>query len=265
MRVVVIGASGFVGSAFCRLLATQPGVELIAINRSNYAQHRGQPSDLVIEAACNSKKFLADQDPVAEFDASVTHRLRTLQDFPAPLHVHLSSVDVYSDLTSPANTREDSPIDLSTTSRYGLHKLLAEQLVRGYASRWLILRLAGMVGPNLRKNPVYDLLNGQPLRIHPDSQYQFLHTDDVAATAWELIQRGLSAQIFNLAGDGLISPREIAALANREMNLSLLPPNASPRIVNATIDKAKQLIAVPTTRTCVERFLRESGAIAPRS
>ena len=52
---------------------------------------------MVIEAACNAKKFLADDDPFSEFDLSVTHRLRTLRDFPTALHVHLSSVDVYAD------------------------------------------------------------------------------------------------------------------------------------------------------------------------
>ena len=155
MQVTVIGANGFVGSAFARLLKNQPGIKLTEVTRETYAEWRGRESDVLIEAAGNSKKFLADQNPAAEFEASVTHRLRTLLDFPARLHLHISSVDVYNDLTSPATTREDSPVDISRSSRYGAHKFLAEQLVRQYASRWLIVRFAGMVGPGLRKNPVY--------------------------------------------------------------------------------------------------------------
>src|SRR5581483_9818808 len=107
MRVTLIGAEGFVGSAFARNLPRR-GVELITVSRSTYAEHVGSPSDVVIEAACNSLKFLAENRPFDEFDLSVSHRLRTLRDFPAGLHVHISSVDVYNDLSSPATTRETS-------------------------------------------------------------------------------------------------------------------------------------------------------------
>src|SRR5262249_25120759 len=148
------------------------------------------PSYVVIESACNSKKFLAEERPFAEFDHSVTHRLRTLRDFPARLHVHISSVDVYDDLSSPATTGESAAAGPENPSHYGFHKFLAEELVRHHAATWLIARLAGMVGPGLRKNPVFDLSRGQPLRIHPDSQYQFMHTDDVAACIWTLVERG---------------------------------------------------------------------------
>jgi len=259
MRVTVIGANGFVGSAFVRLLRGQPRVELIQVTRDTYTQFRGLESDVVIEAACNSRKYLADQNPAAEFEASVTHRLRTLLDFPAKFHLHLSSVDVYNDLTSPATTREDTPVDVRGNSRYGAHKFLAEQLARHYASRWLIVRFAGMVGPGLRKNPVYDILHGEPLRLHPGSHYQFLHSDDAARIAWGLVQSGLNREIFNVCGEGLISTQEVSVLAKRPLNLTLLSPDARPRIVNVSVEKIKGFTSLPATRQTMEAFVTPPG------
>jgi nucleoside-diphosphate-sugar epimerase len=254
MRVTVIGANGFVGSAFARLLKTRRGIELTPVTRETYAQFRGVESDVVIDAAGNSKKFLADQNPAAEFEASVTHRLRTLLDFPATLHLHLSSVDVYNDLSSPDTTREDTPVDLGRSSHYGAHKFLTEQLVRHYSSRWLIVRLGGMVGPGLRKNPVYDILHGEPLRIHPESQYQFLHTDDAARIAWDLAQAGAAFEAFNVCGEGLISPREISLLAGRSLNLKLVAADMQPRIVNVSVAKTGGVTSLPETRRTIEAF-----------
>jgi nucleoside-diphosphate-sugar epimerase len=256
MRVTLIGAQGFVGSAFARLLKPRKGVELVEVTRQNYARLAGTPSDIVIEAACNSLKFLADQEPLKEFEASVVHRLKTLVEFPAEFHLHLSSVDVYSDLTSPGTTREDSAIDLTRTSRYGLHKLLAEQLVRHYAKRWLIVRLAGMVGPGLKKNPVFDILNGHPLRISPDSQYQFMNTDDMARVVWGLLEAGRAGEVFNVCGEGLITPSQIAELAGRKLNLTVLPAHAQPRVVNVSVDKIKRLVAATRTVDAIQGFIR---------
>lgn len=254
-RVTIIGAEGFVGSAFAAYLSSLHGFEVICVTRRNYADTAGTGSDIVIETACNSKKYLSDRQPLEEFDLSVTHRLRTLRDFPADLHVHISSVDVYSDLTSPETTREESASDLSEVSHYGFHKLLAEQTVRHYTDRWLIVRLAGMVGAGLRKNPVYDILHGEPLRIHPRSQYQFMDTADMARIAWTLVERGISRETFNVCGEGVISPSEIAALAGREMNLSLVEPTAQPRVVNINTEKISKMMSIPQTCETVARFI----------
>ncbi len=114
-----------------------------------------------------------------------------------------------------------------------------------------------MVGPGLRKNPVYDILHDQPLRIHPDSQYQFLHTDEVARIAWQLVRSGASGTIYNLAGQGLVSPRDIAQMAGKKLDVTLADPKAQPRVVNASIDKISKVIAPSPTKASVQRFLQE--------
>ena len=259
MRVTVIGANGFVGSAFVRFLQARPGVELIQVTRENFDSLPVAHSDVVIEAACNSKKYLADQNPVAEFEASVTHRLKSLQRFPATLQLHISSVDVYCDLSSPATTHEGTPIDLARTSAYGLHKLLAEQLLQHYAPRWLIFRLAGMVGPGLRKNPVYDILNGLSLRVHPDSRYQYMLADDAARISWLLVERNVSNEIFNLCGDGVMTMREIAELAGRPLDCSSLPADIQPRIVEANNEKIQRWFPVQRTVDTIQKFVKSCG------
>jgi nucleoside-diphosphate-sugar epimerase len=258
MRVIVIGGRGFVGSAFVRFLQAR-GVDCLPVTRENYEAQKGSGSDVVIDAACNSRKFWAEERPLEEFETSVAHRVRTLRDFPADFHIHLSSVDVYSDLAEPEATREDSEIRGSCSSNYGFHKLLAEQLVSRYAGRWLIARLAGMVGPGLRKNPVFDILHGQPLRIHPDSQYQFLSTQFVASAVWELFSAGVCQEVFNVCGRGLISPREIATLAGKPLDQSLLPAGARPRIVRINIGKLEKRMPVAETADTVRRFVADFG------
>lgn len=254
--LAVIGANGFVGSAFVRQ-GMAAGFEVIPITRENYASFVGQAFDVVVDAAANSKKYLADANPKEDFQISVEHRLNTLLDFRAQTHLHVSSVDVYDDLTSPETTREDSRIDVSRTSRYGFHKLLAEELVRHYASDWLIVRLAGMVGPGLRKNPVFDILNGLPLRIHPDSRYQFMLTDDVAKTALSLLVRADTRETFNVCGQGLISPREIANL--RGVPLEIAGEGATtPRLVDVNLAKTLAVTPLPETSSALLQFLEEA-------
>lgn len=259
MRVTLLGAQGFVGSAFRRFLETRPDIELVPVTRDNYVQARGQVSDVVIDASGNSKKFLADQDLLGEFELSVVHRLRTLVDFPARCHLHISSVDVYHDLAHRSATSELVSIDRTRQSNYGFHKLLAEDLVRRQAAEWLIVRLGGMVGPGLRKNPVYDLLHRKPLRVHPDSQYQFMHTDQVAQIGWMLMEKGVRGIEVNVCADGLISPRTIAGMLGRSLDLSLLPADAGPRVVDVSVNRLGEYTKVPLTTDVINAFLRSAA------
>lgn len=261
--VAVIGARGFVGSAFVETLSGKKGLSVHPVGREDYDTQRGRRFDIVVDCSANSRKYLADEQPAQDFERSVTQRLRTLSDFGAGLHVHISSVDVYSDLSSPDSTREDAILDASRSSRYGFHKWLAELLVRHDSPQWLIVRLAGMVGRGLRKNPVYDVLHGEPLRIHPDSRYQFLDTHDVAEIAWRLVERGFTNEVFNVCGDGLITPREVAALAGRRLDLSEVAANSEPRVVDVNIEKLRQLMPVPSTRDVIVGFVSSRRSDPP--
>jgi len=254
MKIAIVGANGFVGSAFDRLLSAK-GYDVLRVTRQTYAKLAGTRVDILIEAACNSKKFFAEERPYEEFEASVIHRLHTLRDFPARRHLHISSVDVYPDLSSPATTSESTPVSAEDSSFYGLHKWMAEELVRKYCKNWLIVRLAGMVGPGLRKNPIYDILHGLPLRIHPESRYQFLSTDDAASISWSLVEEEQSGETYNVCGEGAVTPLQIAALAARKLDFSMLAPGATPRIVDINVDKIASVRKIALTTDTVRSFV----------
>ena len=93
--------------------------------------------------------------------------------------------------------------------------------------------------------------------IHPDSRYQYLPTDAVAGIAWSLIERRIEGGVFNICGDGLISMREIARLAGRELNLSALPADATPRVVEASNEKIRRLSPIPRTVDAVREFINQ--------
>jgi nucleoside-diphosphate-sugar epimerase len=254
--VVVLGGHGFVGSAFGRLLS-RLNVPHRAVGRHEYADAARESCDVLINAAGNSVKYLADRDPVADFNQSVQLTVAAARDFSPRLYVLVSSVDVYADLRCASTTREDTPLDPMQASLYGFHKQLAESCVRRHATAWLIVRLAGMVGPGLRKNPVFDIVHDQPLRISPESKYQFMSTDDAADVVWQLVSTDVHNAVFNVCGDGLISPREIANMLGRSIVVHPEAVAAPPRIVDIAIDRISRLRPMPSTHSTIDRFLRQ--------
>jgi nucleoside-diphosphate-sugar epimerase len=70
-----------------------------------------------------------------------------------------------------------------------------------------------------------------------------------------LIEKKVAGEIYNVCGDGLIPMREIARLAGRELNLSALPPDATPRIVEASNEKIRKLFSIPKTADSIREFV----------
>jgi nucleoside-diphosphate-sugar epimerase len=252
--ILLPGGQGFVGSAFSRLFKRR-GIAHESITRASYAQAVGRTEAILINASANSRKYLAEQDWHADFEASVASVARTLRDFTVDLYVLISSVDVYNVLDDPAQNAEDAVIDPFRLSTYGFHKYLAEACVMRHARRWLIVRLAGMVGPGLKKNPVFDVLHGRPLSIHADSGYQFMSTDAAAEVVWRVIEAGVTNRVVNVCGQGLISPKAISELAGKPLIVSPQAAASPPRVVHINTSLAGHFAALPDTTATIAEFV----------
>lgn len=256
--ILVIGGNGFVGSAYVRLLEAR-GVAHQVVTRENYDAMRGTPCDVLINANGNSKKFLAGREPLNEFDQSVRSVARSLEDFPCKTYVLLSTGDVYPDQSSPAVTREDQTIDPAHQSRYGLHKALAEQLVRGTQESWLVMRMGGFVGPGLKKNAIYDMLAGAPVWLSPQSELQFISTDRAAALVWGLVEKGVRNQVVNLGATGTVN---LGTLHKTIASASIFQPDAPTIRYNVSLDRLAKLAgaALPRSEDEVGAFVAATRA-----
>lgn len=256
LRVLVLGGKGFVGSAIVSE-AERRGHAVSTVDLDNYGDVVGTESDVLINANGNSKKFLATEDPVKDFDLSVASVAKSLNDFTTQRYVYLSSIDVYPDKSDPARNAEPTEIDFAQVSPYGFHKHLAEELVRRYAPDWLILRMAGFVGTGLWKNSIHDMLKGRQIRVSPASQYQYLNITDLSRIVFNLLESNARQEIFNVAGDGVVSLQEVAELIPDHS----FQPDATTRTVDrceVNIDKVKGLCHIPRTHDTVKAFVKDA-------
>lgn len=255
--IFIIGGEGYVGSAYPRLFK-RLGLDHEVITRANYADFVGRSCDVLINANGNSKKFMADRDPKWEFDASVRTVLHSLEDIRSDCYIHLSTGDVYPETHAPEVSLESQDIDSRRQSRYGLHKHMAEHLVRSLHPRWIVMRMGGFVGPGMLKNAVFDMLNAQPVWLTPDSKLQFIGTDTAARLVWRLHQNGVSQEVVNLGARGVV---RIGDLHARLRSTSPFAEQARQVRFEISTDKLARLTEenLPSSADEVEAFFQAGG------
>lgn len=251
--ITIIGGNGFVGSAYARLLEAR-GIAHRIVTRENYDSLKGTSCDVLINANGNSRKFLAAREPLNEFDQSVRSVARSLEDFRCQTYVFLSTGDVYPDQTSPQVTGEDQAIEAGRQSRYGLHKYLAEQLVRGTQKQWLVMRMGGFVGPELKKNAIYDMLTGAAVWLSPQSELQFISTDQAAELVWGLVTAGVRNEIVNLGAAGTVN---LGTLHRQIGSSSQFQPDAPTVRFELSLEKLGRLrgATLPRSQDEVDAFI----------
>ena len=254
-EILVIGGRGFVGSAVARE-ASARGHRVTVIGRDELQSVQGRPFHLVVDANGNSKKYLATREPALDFDLSVRSVMQSLFSVQADTYLYLSSSEVYENRSDPSANTEDLAGRDGSESAYGYHKLLAENLVRNYASNWMILRLSGFVGEGLWKNAIYDILTQQAIRVSPASQYQFMNTNDFASIALTLWEQSRQCAVYNVATRGTIALQEVIDLvpAYREVALK---PDLPVEQYELNTEKLEAILPVPETRATVTDFIRD--------
>ena len=144
----------------------------------------------------NSKKYLAENDPLKDFNLTCISTFNTLNDFNFKKYIYLSSIDIYPDLKEYKKNKENAEYNLTNNSNYGINKIICENLIKKSVDNWIILRLSGMVGPNLSKGPIYDIKNNLPLRLSPNSEMSFMSLKQVSEIVMIMILKKLKMKFL---------------------------------------------------------------------
>jgi hypothetical protein len=196
MTDALIGWSGYVGGT---LLRQRPFDD--RFRASDIDTIRGRSFGLVVCAGAPAQKWLANREPEADrarIDALIEH----LRHVRCERFVLISTVDVFA---VPVGVDEATPVEEQRLHPYGLHRRRLERFVQAQFEHHLIVRLPGLVGPGLRKNVIYDLLNDNALAaVDHRSVFQFypmvcLWFDLQAALAARLSLLHLTAEPVSVA------------------------------------------------------------------
>ena len=214
MNRALIGWTGFVGSHLARDATfthryRSTDIDTIA----------GQSFERVVSAGAPAVKWLANKEPAADRTA-IAKLTEALAQVEAREFVLISTVDVYPE---PIGVDEDFVPAPAAGEAYGRHRRELEAFVRARFPNALIVRLPGLFGDGLKKNIIFDCLNGNRLEvIHQDGVFQFYELAHLAAD----IERALAAgvRVLNIATEP-VATRDVArCVLGRELTNTLPPP-----------------------------------------
>jgi nucleoside-diphosphate-sugar epimerase len=159
MKILVTGASGFVGGSFMRRFADEKNVALFGVSRRptvlrQYARvdltetaEIPFAADVVIHAAARASPW----GTAAEFErqnvAATRNVLRYCENHGCPKLIYISSSSVFYRHEHQFGLTECSPIGPTFVNDYARTKYAGELLVRRYAGPYVILRPRAVFGP----------------------------------------------------------------------------------------------------------------------
>lgn len=252
-RLAVIGFGGMVGSDLMMYLKSK-FEKVIGIDRKNYNRYKGKNFDIVINANGNSNKVWAKDHVLEDFVASTTSVYQSLFDFPCKTYIYISSADVYQDHASKKTTSETASINPEKLSSYGLHKYLSECIVRNFSKSYIILRCPMILGTNLKKGPIHDVLNNSRLFVSEKSAFQMITTRELARIIYFLLDQNTTREVFNVGGKGTVLMKNITTYIQKPVNF---PKDGETHIYETNVSKLYKMYKLKTSSEYLQDFLKQ--------
>lgn len=159
MKILLTGASGFIGGSFMKLAAAHPEIEVHGIGRrampfENYTRHDlvvpmelDFVPDVVIHAAARSLPWGSRAEFYAQNVTATGQVIEFCRRKQVGNLVYVSSSSVFYREEDQEEMNEDSPIGPEFVNHYARTKYEGERLVRKFEGRWVILRPRAVFGP----------------------------------------------------------------------------------------------------------------------
>ena len=164
-RAALIGHTGFVGSNLARQFAFDA-----TYNSRNIEAIAGERFEELVFSGAQAKKWWANQNPEEDW-AGIERALAALETVEAEKVTLISTIDV---AVPGAGLDEAADYSSGQPHAYGVNRRRLEDAFRERFPGCLIVRLPGLFGRGLKKNVIYDLLEGNMLeKINPESRFQY--------------------------------------------------------------------------------------------
>lgn len=177
---VLVGHTGFVGSN----LAGSTDFDYV-FNSKNISDSFGLNPDILVYSGVRAEKFLANKEPEKDFEI-ILDAIENIKKINPKRLVLISTVDVYP---NPVAVDENTAIDLETVQPYGKNRLYLENWVASNFDDYLIVRLPGLFGKNIKKNFIFDLISVIPSMLN-EAKYNELSSNDWIVNNYSLQDNG---------------------------------------------------------------------------
>jgi hypothetical protein len=177
---VLVGHTGFVGS---NLL--ESNTFDLYFNSKNIADSFGLNPNLLVYSGVRAEKFLANKEPENDFKI-ILDAIENIKKINPKQLVLISTVDVYP---NPIAVNENTEIDLNILQPYGKNRLYLENWVASNFKDYLIVRLPGLFGKNIKKNFIFDLISVIPSMLN-EAKYQELVSNNWIIKNYTLQENG---------------------------------------------------------------------------
>jgi len=238
MKICVLG-KGFVGSAICKKLEQKYDLTVFASSKEEF---KPDHFDIVINCAGEARRYKVEED----FFGCLKKEDKVIE-----------MIQVLGFLNPDIKVVHLSSICAENKTPYGELKLQIEISINQFPNN-CILRLGGLIGEGLRKNVIFDWLNGKPIRVSKFSVYNFISTAEVANIVEYIINnfdRRFKNQIMNIAASQPIVIKDVFAL-RKNINVRFIEENVPCEIFNINTDKLQEFYSVKTSEEYIKEFLQ---------
>jgi nucleoside-diphosphate-sugar epimerase len=223
--IAVTGSDGFLGEKICSKLE-KLGYEVLRYDLNNFDIRNKielpKNIEIIYHLAAINKPYFSKEAPLETFKTNVLGTLNLLEavkNSSVKKIIFTSSVFVYKNMQK---TKESDIAEYNGIYPYGLEKLVCEEYIKIYSDLcgfdYAILRITGVYGPGMYKNPIYDFIQGFlkgkiNIYVNKNSIYNFIYIDDVVSGLVKALK--WKNQIINLCSDKNVKLTEIYNLLSK--------------------------------------------------
>ena len=179
-KEILVGYTGFVGS---NLAAVHEFDAMF--NSRNIEKAFGSNPDLLVYAGVPAQKFMANQNPDDDH-RTILNAIENIKKINPKEIVLISTIDVLSD----KNGKDEDTVDFEIKKAYGRNRRYLEKWVEENFENYLIVRLPGLYGKNLKKNFIYDLINFVPNLLKEEKMNELAKKNNAILNYYEKGENG---------------------------------------------------------------------------